>query len=45
MKISEIIDYLTKLKEAEGDIETSVDFSQFDDTLYYDDDLECVFGH
>ena len=44
MKISEVIYYLIKLKEAKGDIPISMDFRYNEKALAYNEDLECVFG-
>lgn len=45
MKISQIEDFLKKLREQKGDIDISFDFAWHDkEELYYDEDLNCVFG-
>lgn len=45
MTISQIVEFLEKLKVEKGDIPISCDFRWYDkDGLYYADDLTCIFG-
>lgn len=45
MNIEQIIHFLEVLKERHGNITISCDFSAFDtEGLYYNSDLNCVFG-
>jgi hypothetical protein len=45
MKISEIIKELEELKKEMGDIDLTADFRDNAKKLYYDPDLEVLFGY
>lgn len=44
MTITQVIEFLEELRDARGNISVSCDFRTHDDELFYNEEVECIFG-